>query len=141
LTVSLATARIAAPASELAPTNTSPSSSVPDRVRVALAVAEPLLYSRSVYCERSTGAPVPLKISIALLELDPSTYSEKKRSSVAACAGMAPTTRLLTSRARTATAAVGRRRTRRTCEVGAGNTKVLRGREEWGPGLPRQGGT
>src|SRR5919108_1487973 len=69
-------------AADWASTNTSPEATVPARLIVSPAVELPLKYIWTLYefAPRSTGAPVPLKISRALLLLDPSMYSEKKSS-------------------------------------------------------------
>lgn len=48
---------------------------MPVSCSIWLGVAAPPLKSLSEYCERSTTAPVPLKISSALLFAEPSTYS------------------------------------------------------------------
>ncbi len=85
-------ARMAGSALAWDSTWTSPSATVPVRATVWLGVGDPLLYSSSVYppAARSIDAPVPLKISTALLKLDPSMYSERNTSvGTAAAAGAA----------------------------------------------------
>src|SRR4030067_550060 len=80
---------MAAAAELCARTKTSPDATVPDRLMVRPAAALPLKNTCTLYAPapRFTEAPVPLKISRALLLLEPSTYSEKKSSVGAARTG------------------------------------------------------
>jgi hypothetical protein len=82
-----ACARIVALAAELATTKTSPAATVPFSGIVSVQTGLPLKHICRSYAPVSvTGADVPLKISSALLLLEPSMYSEKNSSDGAASA-------------------------------------------------------